>query len=143
MQNTRFYRIWIEIKRRVDDKKRRNYADYGGRGIKYLWTSFEEFRNDMYESYLAHVSEYGEKNTSIDRIDNDGNYCKENCRWATEYEQTRNRSITVFVEKGGIEKTAMEWAKQYDIPYRIFWQRLKRGKISAFSPYEPRRKHLV
>lgn len=66
------------------------YKNYGARGIKVEWKNFEEFENDMLESYLINLKKYGEK-ISLDRINNDGNYSKENCRWATVKEQSLNR----------------------------------------------------
>jgi hypothetical protein len=89
----RFYRIWSEIKTRCFNTKRHTYRDYGGRGIKVCdrWLDFLNFRDDMYESYLKHVEEFGETNTSLDRLDNDGNYEPRNVRWATKKEQVLNR----------------------------------------------------
>src|SRR3990167_2314288 len=79
----RFYRIWNNIVCRCKYPCRLDYPRYGGRGIKCLWKSFEKFKDNMYESYQSHVKEFGEKQTQIDRINPNGNYCKENCRWVT------------------------------------------------------------
>lgn len=96
LSTSRFFRIYNNIQTRCKYIKHKCYKNYGGRGIKCLWTSFEHFRDDMYDSYLKHVDKFGEKNTSIDRIDNNGNYCKDNCRWATRKEQSNNRKNVII-----------------------------------------------
>lgn len=73
------------------------FKSYKGKGIKFLWDSYNEFKKDMYMSYIKHLKQYGKKQTTLDRIDNDGNYCKENCRWATMLEQANNKRNTKSV----------------------------------------------
>jgi hypothetical protein len=101
MTNTRLFRIWSGMKTRCLNPKSKDYPNYGGRGITICerWLeSFENFKEDMYESYLKHVEEFGEKDTSIERIEVMGNYDPANCQWATIKEQNRNTRVTAKSE---------------------------------------------
>ncbi|HDR7980290.1 TPA: hypothetical protein QC443_002567 [Bacillus cereus] len=93
MSQTRFYRIWANIRKRIYDPNSISYKNYGGRGIKMCdeWHTFENFMADMYESYEKHVKEHGEKETTLERKDSNGNYEKRNCTWATSFEQKNNQ----------------------------------------------------
>lgn len=92
MSRTYFYRLWKGILERCYDAKHKGFNNYGGRGITVCeeWKNFDNFKNDMYVSYLKHVEQYGRKQTSIDRINVNGNYESVNCRWATWKEQANN-----------------------------------------------------
>ena len=77
---------------RCNNKSRNRYHRYGGRGIKIheRWLKFENFKDDMHDSYLEHCTIYGEGDTSIERLNLDGNYELSNCTWATHFEQSCN-----------------------------------------------------
>ena len=131
MTTTRFANIWSRMKQRATNPKYTYAYDYSGRGITICdrWKdSFENFRDDMYEPYLKHVEEFGEKNTSIERIDNDGNYEPSNCKWATRAEQRRNTRDSHYVTFNGETKILDDWAIK--LGFRngsVIGRRLRRG----------------
>lgn len=93
----RLYTIRLDIQGRVKwHAGKKNYYD---RWIKCFRRNFEEFKHDMGEAYEKHVKEFGEKQTTIDRIDVNGHYCKENCRRATIKEQQNNKRVHVITNR--------------------------------------------
>ena len=93
VNNPRLHRIWKNMKSRIYNPNNQDYHNYGGRGLTTDYDKFDDFYNDLHESYYEHVAEYGEKNTTIDRINNDLGYVKGNIRWATNLTQARNRRV--------------------------------------------------
>lgn len=87
---TRFYRAFYNMRSRCNSTKNPHFKNYGGRGIKLEWGSFSQFANDMFDSYMIHIKKYGIQDTSIERVDNNGNYSVNNCKWATKAEQVQN-----------------------------------------------------
>ena len=118
MSETKFYGVYKTIKSRCTNKNTNCYQNYGGRGIKFLWKDFKHFRDDMFADYEKHIAT--NENTSIDRIDNDGNYCKENCRWVTRKEQNMNKRTNDNYTINGVTKCRSEWAREYGLtPQRV------------------------
>lgn len=98
------YGVWQSMRRRCLTPTYRQWKDYGGRGISICpeWESFERFVEDMGERPAG---------TSLDRIDNNGNYQPDNCRWATRQEQQRNLRNTRIVSIDGKTYKAIELAE--------------------------------
>jgi hypothetical protein len=119
LSNHRLYKTWTNMKSRCYNKNTRSYKDYGARGIKVCdeWkNSFINFYNDMHPTY--------QEGLTIDSVNNDKDYCKENCRWATATEQQNNKSTNRTVVHNGIEMNAKQLSKLLNIPYGTIIYRL-------------------
>ena len=114
------YRSWRDMRARCEKPKLANWKDYGGRGIKVCdrWQSFENFLADMGERPAG---------LTLDRKDNEGHYCKENCRWATRKEQMRNRRPNRMITYQGRTLCMIEWAEQAGITRHTLKYRLNAG----------------
>lgn len=115
------YAVWNSMLSRCTNPNNRAYGRYGGRGVKvcHRWYRFEGFISDM----GARPSNIH----SIERINNDGNYEPENCKWALPDEQRANRPDNRIIEFKGEAKAAFLWGKEYGISGRVILKRIARG----------------
>lgn len=119
--HTKFFNTWQSIKERCS----KPYPRYSLRGIKCEWASFDEFHRDMWEEFELKY-EKG-KRLSIDRIDNNGNYSKYNCRWVDDFVQANNKSDTHYIEYGGKKQSITLWSRELGVPQERIRARLKLG----------------
>ena len=121
MNRTPLYRRWCLMISRVANPNIRQWADYGGRGITVCdrWREFENFAKDMGSTFSPELQ--------LDRIDNDGPYSPENCRWATRTEQARNKRNNRRIEVNGVTLTLVEWSERLGIDQDNISNRLRRG----------------
>lgn len=118
------YNSWYGMKRRCDCPNQTGYERYGGRGITYdhKWKTFEGFYEDM--------GERPGPNFDLDRIDNNGNYCKENCRWVPHSENCKNRGgrrPTRLYTFNGKTLCIADWARELGISSASLQKRLNKG----------------
>jgi len=121
MSRTHVYQVWKGMLQRCENPKSPGFANYGGRGIRVSdeWHDFERFIADMGPR---------PKGYSIDRIDVNGPYSKDNCRWATTKQQANNTRRNRVVEFRGERLTLGEWADRYGIDWSTLRGRLDRLK---------------
>lgn len=122
--HTRLNNIWSGMKKRCDNKNSISYNLYGGRGIKYCkeWSEYIPFKNWALENG------YNDDMT-LERIDVNGNYCPENCKWVTIDEQAKNKRNTIRLEIDGVTKCLKDWCEIYGKNYRKVYSRIRREQM--------------
>ena len=136
--NSRLYHIWCSMKRRCHNANEKSYKNYGGRGIKVCdeWEKFEGF-------YDWAIRSGYEDSLTIERIDVNGNYSPQNCRWATMKEQGNNKRNNKFITIDGETKTIQQWADISGIERSTIKKRINykwEPRDAVFSPVKSRRK---
>lgn len=131
----KFWLMWRNMMTRCYNPKCGNYKYYGARGINVCqrWHTYANFFNDEWEFYQSHIEIAGERNTTIDRINNDGNYEPSNIRYADYIVQANNRRYghgmgrpRVFIEHDGKILSIRDWSKELNVPYFTFVDRVKK-----------------
>lgn len=119
-ENRRMYQSWQDMKQRCTNPNNHNYPQYGGRGIAYCerWSKFSAFCEDMGKMPA---------DMTLDRIDNDKGYCKENCRWATRAEQRKNQRRYQKYTAFGETLIVSDWAKRVGMHHTSLQSRIEYG----------------
>jgi hypothetical protein len=120
------YNTWTDIRKRCNCKSCNDYPDYGGRGIK-ICDRWALLKGIGYSNFLEDMGRRPSTKHSIDRIDVNGDYCPENCRWATMHEQNANKRNNVLLTYNGETKTQAQWARDIGITTQTLYARLRRG----------------
>ena len=115
------------MKKRCYSENEIGYENYGGRGI----TVCDEWKNN-FEAFYNWAIENGYKDgLTLDRKDNDGQYCPENCKWSTVKEQANNRRSNHLLTLNGETHNLMEWSEITGIPYHTLKKRINGSKWST------------
>lgn len=141
IKNTRLHYIYLSMKKRCFNLHNKAYKNYGGRGIKMCdeWAD----KKTGYRTFEKWAIKHGYKQgLSIDRINNDGDYCPENCRWATNYEQSNNKRTNHIIIINRKQYTLRQAQDAFGISADRIRQRLKDGwsaKEAVFTPIGKKR----
>lgn len=126
--HTNEFDIWSGMRGRCRNENNKMFKDYGGRGIKVCkkW-------DDSFISFFDDMGERPSVEHSIERIDNDGDYTPENCKWATAKEQSNNRRSNRFFVIGDAKKTLSQWCDIYNIRYGTVNMRINSYGYSIYK----------
>lgn len=124
LSRTKVYKVWAGMKDRCNNPKNNFYKNYGGRGIKYTrkWENFWGFFEDVGKNH--------KEGLTLDRIDNNKGYNKENCRWITRKEQLLNTRRNVLISFRGKTQPLKLWADRLGIGHETMRMRLKKWSIT-------------
>lgn len=125
------YRRWDKIKQRCYNKNNHAYKNYGGRGIKMC----DEWCDDFMNFYNWAINNGYDDNLTIDRIDVNGNYEPNNCRWVDYTTQNNHRSNTVYITCNGKRQSVMQWCRELNLNPSTVYYRVKRGYNSYYCLY--------
>lgn len=133
----RLYAIWLRMRQRCNSPSDQKYSYYGGRGIRVC----KEWNSD-YSSFRSWALENGySEGLTLDRIDNDGDYHPDNCRWATRKEQANNRRSNHVLTLNGETKTLSEWMDATGINSLTILRRIRSGWSVEDALTTPVRRH--
>lgn len=121
LSHTRIDNIYKTMKSRCYNENNKKYHRYGGRGIKMC----DSWLNDKQEFFKWSFANGYAENLTIDRIDNDGNYTPENCRWVNLQKQSNNKSTNVIIFYGGITYTMAEFCRKHNLKYKLFHKKFR------------------
>lgn len=137
-RNTRLYKIWVSMRNRCNNKNSSFYEDYGGRGVRV----YPEWENDFMSFYDWSIKNGYSKELTIDRIDVNGNYEPDNCRWVdmrVQCNNRRNNHVLTYKEK---TQTISEWERELGFKKDILQTRISNGwsiEKAIETPYENRK----
>ena len=116
------YKIWKGIRKRCNNPNCKAYHNYGGRGIKLdaRWEDFNTFYRDM--------GPRPSRLHSIERIDNDGNYCPENCKWILRSKQPNNTRMNLRLRLNGVELNIAQWSERLGIHPQTLYSRYRKNQ---------------
>lgn len=114
MNESKIYQIYRAIIQRCNNKNNKSYYNYWWRWIKCEWNTFEEFYKDMWDTYKEWLT--------IDRTDNNWNYCKDNCKWVTMENNQRNKRTNVYFKW----KCLAQWGKENGIDRSTISKRISK-----------------
>lgn len=130
LRHTKLYNVWDSMIRRCKNENNQRYRCYGGRGISVCdeWGNFENF----YDWATHHGYEDG---LTLDRKNNDGDYCPENCRWIDNLTQQNNKSNNHYITYNDITHSRAEWSRILGVKYETLRARVSRGNMRDFEEY--------
>ena len=137
MTETSEYTSWEGMKRRCFNPNYKKYASWGGRGI----TVCDRWKNS-FENFFADMGLKPSPDHSLDRIDNNGNYQKNNCRWATKEQQVNNRKNNRLITIDGVTLNVKQWEKKKGFKTNVITKRLINGwseRDAVMTPVQQRK----
>lgn len=122
-RHTNLYEVWKSMKQRCFNPNNKSYKNYGGRGI----TICDEWKNSFTSFYNWSMENGYKQGLTIDRINNNFNYCPENCRWSDRFVQANNSRWNKHIIINGKDDTLANWLRFYNLSYDKYYKRIKQG----------------